>query len=95
MSPLIISNTTSLILRSNSQLLMCHFMFLSDMGGPRWVMMGIVVKMAQSVSSTVAFFVFFLILTPHTHVPVSQIGLRESIDLTHKLTPSHRPFRRS
>lgn len=25
-------------------------MFLSDMGRPRWVMMGIVVKMAQSVS---------------------------------------------
>ncbi|TEB21845.1 hypothetical protein FA13DRAFT_1819353 [Coprinellus micaceus] len=30
-------------------LLMCHFMFLSDMGRPRWVMMGIVVKMAQSI----------------------------------------------
>ncbi|KAF5336144.1 hypothetical protein D9611_006191 [Ephemerocybe angulata] len=29
--------------------LMCHFMFLSDMGGPRWVVMGIVVKMAQSI----------------------------------------------
>ncbi|KAF8159767.1 fungal-specific transcription factor domain-containing protein [Crassisporium funariophilum] len=30
-------------------LLMCHFMFLSDMGGPRWVIMGMVVKLAQSV----------------------------------------------
>ncbi|KAF9460500.1 fungal-specific transcription factor domain-containing protein [Collybia nuda] len=30
-------------------LLMCHFMFLSDMGGPRWVIMGMVVKMAQSI----------------------------------------------
>ncbi|KAF8885016.1 hypothetical protein BD779DRAFT_1612027 [Infundibulicybe gibba] len=31
-------------------LLMCHFMFLSDMGGPRWVVMGIVVKLAHSVN---------------------------------------------
>ncbi|KAF8074745.1 hypothetical protein FPV67DRAFT_1408589 [Lyophyllum atratum] len=31
-------------------LLMCHFMFLSDMGGPRWVIMGMVVKLAQSVN---------------------------------------------
>ncbi|TFK74898.1 hypothetical protein BDN72DRAFT_758817 [Pluteus cervinus] len=31
-------------------LLMCHFMFISDMGGPRWVTMGIVVKLAQSVN---------------------------------------------
>ncbi|RDB15770.1 putative transcriptional regulatory protein C1F7.11c [Hypsizygus marmoreus] len=30
-------------------LLMCHFMFLSDMGGPRWVIMGMVVKLAQSI----------------------------------------------
>ncbi|KXN89389.1 hypothetical protein AN958_05762 [Leucoagaricus sp. SymC.cos] len=30
-------------------LLMCHFMFLSEMGSPRWVIMGIIVKMAQSV----------------------------------------------
>ncbi|TFK25635.1 hypothetical protein FA15DRAFT_668330 [Coprinopsis marcescibilis] len=30
-------------------LLMCHFMFLSDMAGPRWVLMGIVVKVAQSI----------------------------------------------
>ncbi|KAG6810865.1 hypothetical protein H0H92_010021 [Tricholoma furcatifolium] len=29
-------------------LLICHFMFLSDMGGPRWVIMGMIVKMAQS-----------------------------------------------
>ncbi|TFK39379.1 fungal-specific transcription factor domain-containing protein [Crucibulum laeve] len=30
-------------------LLMCHFMFLSDMGGPRWVVMGMVVKLAHSI----------------------------------------------
>ncbi|GLB43428.1 putative fungal specific transcription factor [Lyophyllum shimeji] len=30
-------------------LLMTHFMFLSDMGGPRWVVMGMVVKLAQSI----------------------------------------------
>ncbi|KAF9443665.1 hypothetical protein P691DRAFT_737567 [Macrolepiota fuliginosa MF-IS2] len=30
-------------------LLMCHFMFLSEMGSPRWVTMGIVVKMAHSI----------------------------------------------
>ncbi|KAF8801279.1 hypothetical protein BYT27DRAFT_7235766 [Phlegmacium glaucopus] len=30
-------------------LLMCHFMFLSEISGPRWVIMGIVVKLAQSV----------------------------------------------
>jgi len=28
---------------------MSHFMFLSDVGGPRWVVMGMVVKLAQSV----------------------------------------------
>jgi hypothetical protein len=32
------------------KLLMCHFMFLSEMGSPRWVLMGIVVKLAHSVS---------------------------------------------
>ncbi|KAF8630740.1 hypothetical protein AX17_005335 [Amanita inopinata Kibby_2008] len=30
-------------------LLMCHFMFLSDMGGPRWVVMGMAVKLAHSI----------------------------------------------
>ncbi|KAG5715994.1 hypothetical protein E4T56_gene2317 [Termitomyces sp. T112] len=30
-------------------LLICHFMFLSDMGGPRWVIMGMIIKMAQSI----------------------------------------------
>jgi hypothetical protein len=30
-------------------LLMCHFMFLSEIGGPRWIIMGMVVKLAQSV----------------------------------------------
>jgi hypothetical protein len=29
---------------------MTHFMFLADMNGPRWMLMGIVVKMALSVS---------------------------------------------
>lgn len=31
---------------------MSHFMFLSDVAGPRWVIMGMVVKLAQSVSLT-------------------------------------------
>ncbi|KAF8627682.1 hypothetical protein AX15_004301 [Amanita polypyramis BW_CC] len=30
-------------------LLLCHFMFLSEMGPPRWVVMGIVVKLAMSI----------------------------------------------
>lgn len=30
---------------------MCHFMFLEDMGGPRWVLMGMAVKVAQSVGT--------------------------------------------
>ncbi|KAH7873029.1 fungal-specific transcription factor domain-containing protein [Lentinula edodes] len=30
-------------------LLMCHYMFLDDIEGPRWATMGIVVKLAQSV----------------------------------------------
>lgn len=34
---------------------MCHFMFLSDMGGPRWVLMGMAVKLAQSVSAHLKF----------------------------------------
>ena len=29
---------------------MCHFMFLSFRDGPRWALMGLVVKLAQSVS---------------------------------------------
>ncbi|PFH45910.1 hypothetical protein AMATHDRAFT_70915 [Amanita thiersii Skay4041] len=29
--------------------LMCHFMFLAEMGGPRWVVMGMVVKLAHSI----------------------------------------------
>ncbi|KAJ7594322.1 fungal-specific transcription factor domain-containing protein [Mycena floridula] len=29
-------------------LLMCHFMFLNDIEGPRWAVMGLVVKLAQS-----------------------------------------------
>lgn len=33
------------------QILMCHFMFLSEISGPRWVIMGMVVKLAQSVRS--------------------------------------------
>ena len=33
------------------QVLMCHFMFLSFRDSPRWALMGLVVKLAQSVSS--------------------------------------------
>jgi len=29
---------------------MSHFMFLSDIDGPRWALMGLVVKLAHSVS---------------------------------------------
>jgi hypothetical protein len=29
---------------------MSHYLFLFDVGGPRWVIMGIVVKLAQGVS---------------------------------------------
>lgn len=29
---------------------MCHFMFLSFVEGPRWALMGLAVKLAQSVS---------------------------------------------
>lgn len=32
------------------QLLICHFMFLSEISSPRWAIMGMVVKLAQSVS---------------------------------------------
>lgn len=31
------------------QLVMCHFMFLADIEAPRWVLMGLVVKLAHSV----------------------------------------------
>lgn len=37
------------IIAIQALILMCHFMFLSDMAGPRWVVMGIVVKVAQSI----------------------------------------------
>lgn len=29
---------------------MCHYMFLSFVDGPRWALMGLAVKLAQSVS---------------------------------------------
>lgn len=29
---------------------MCHFMFMSFRDGPRWALMGLVVKLTQSVS---------------------------------------------
>ncbi|KAF8899631.1 fungal-specific transcription factor domain-containing protein [Gymnopilus junonius] len=32
-----------------AMLLMCHFMFLSEISGPRWAIMGMVVKLAQSI----------------------------------------------
>lgn len=37
------------IIAIQALILMCHFMFLSDMAGPRWVVMGIVIKVAQSI----------------------------------------------
>lgn len=37
---------------TSKQLLMCHFMFLSEISGPRWIIMGMVVKLAQSVRSS-------------------------------------------
>ena len=40
---------------------MCHFMFLAEMGGPRWVLMGMAVKVAQSVGT--------LITINRTHAP--------------------------
>lgn len=39
------------------QVLMCHYMFLDDIEGPRWATMGIVVKLAQSVSHVRAKFI--------------------------------------
>lgn len=30
---------------------MSHYMFLSDIDGPRWALMGLVVKLAHSVST--------------------------------------------
>lgn len=53
------------------QLIMCHFMFWNDEGA-RWVVMGIVVKLAQSVSEL--FCVFDVLATIH----IQQVGLRES-----------------
>ncbi|EGN92270.1 hypothetical protein SERLA73DRAFT_79751 [Serpula lacrymans var. lacrymans S7.3] len=37
------------IIALQALLLMCHFMFLSDIEGPRWALMGLVVKMAHSI----------------------------------------------
>lgn len=42
------------------QLLMTHFMFLAEMGSPRWVVMGIVVKLAISVSVVVSWRIIFV-----------------------------------
>ncbi|KAF8661278.1 hypothetical protein AX16_001379 [Volvariella volvacea WC 439] len=37
------------IMAIQALLLMCHYMFLADIGEPRWVIMGIIVKLAQSI----------------------------------------------
>lgn len=37
---------------------MCHFMFWADIDGPRWVLMGLVVKLAHSVCSS-SFLTYF------------------------------------
>jgi hypothetical protein len=34
-----------------AMLVMAHFMFLADIDEPRWMIMGLVIKMAESVSS--------------------------------------------
>lgn len=38
---------------------MTHFMFVAEMGSPRWVVMGIVVKLAISVSLVVSLRIVF------------------------------------
>ena len=53
-------------------LLMCHFMFLANIESSRWLTMGIVVKLSQSVS-----FLQSLILCIRVLNDISQIGLRE------------------
>jgi hypothetical protein len=53
-------------------LLMCHFMFLANIESSRWLTMGIVVKLSQSVS-----FLQSLVLCVRVLKDVPQIGLRE------------------
>jgi len=53
-------------------LLMCHFMFLANIESSRWLTMGIVVKLSQSVC-----FLRSLVLCTRVLKGVSQIGLRE------------------
>ncbi len=43
------------------QVLMCHYMFWADIEGPRWVLMGLVVKLAHSVCSPRSFLLLSLI----------------------------------
>lgn len=38
------------ILSIQALVVMCHYLFLADVDGPRWTLMGIVVKLGQSVS---------------------------------------------
>jgi hypothetical protein len=53
------------------QVLMCHYMFFAEIDGPRWALMGLVVKLAQSVSSAiVASSAKLTLLLP-------QVGLRQ------------------
>lgn len=40
------------------KLLMCHFMFLNNIEGPRWAIMGLVVKLAHSVSTLSGFYFY-------------------------------------
>ncbi len=39
------------ILSIQALVVMCHYLFLADVDGPRWTLIGMVVKLAQSVSS--------------------------------------------
>lgn len=41
------------------KLLMSHYMFLSDIDGPRWALMGLVVKLAQGVSALCVIYTFY------------------------------------
>lgn len=54
------------------QIVMCHFMFLSNIDGQRWILMGVATKMALTVSG--------LIKSSHLankHI-TSQLGLRKA-----------------
>ena len=74
------SDVHGVLLITREQVLMCHFMFMSFRDGPRWALMGLVVKLTQGVSCPDLCTLFF---THPTHICSSAFVSRVSFLSVH------------